>query len=226
MAFMFYISIVHFEVRLTSFKQLIDEIIMDLKILFLVILPLMLPVSLFKKYDAKIRHIIDTRNYIFREKKIHWLSAWFYGLTLTIFALFLFEYPYVFMLNYFQYDSLLFPVYQYDMILGISKTLIRNTAEYVEIGEVRTNMSNIKIWPKQELFPQTIYIFLNETGIHQRSNIDGFYVPNNAIHFINVLSKYLVFILAGYIYLGPFTEELRPEFRESLKYLVGRIKKK
>jgi hypothetical protein len=87
-------------------------------------------------------------------------------------------------------------------------------------------MSNIKIWPKQELFPQTIYIFLNETGIHQRSNIDGFYVPNNAIHFINVLSKYLVFILAGYIYLGPFTEELRPEFRESLKYLVGRIKKK
>ncbi len=237
LAFLFYVSIVNFEVGgLRSLRQLFSEMKEDI-------------INIVKPFR---------RNKIVSERNIKYNSflsapyAFVFSGCLVFFALFIFEYPYVFMLNYFQYDSLMFPIYLYEADI-ISPTFIRNTLgiigpiiplmlitkgigakirlnkkaawlificilsfgiwitfpstqSYKNISDIDTTLEgNITVWPNQELFPQTIYIYLNitdtDSGYHERKNLDGWYQIDNYVHTINVWTKYAVFFAVGFIFM-------------------------
>ena len=171
-----------------------------------------------------------------------------YSIFVAVLALFVFEFPYVLLLNWYQYGSWMFPVYQYNVVGGISTTLFRNIvlllfplawcivtpysfgyrfryrldktalflsvicvsfflvwiimphADYVSETEINNMLEGpIIIYPIQDKFPQTTYIYLNTSGVHDRNDIDGFWVNDPPVHAVNVLTKYQVFILVGYI---------------------------
>ena len=194
----------------------------------------------------------------FPDPRIHFVFTGFvpaimFSCLLAVFALFVFEYPYVFMLNWFHYGDLFFPIYYYNASV-MSPTFIRNTfgvlgplffilvtprlfgyvfrirldryaviltlvasvvwmgwiiypsdQEYVEPSNIVTPLTGpIQVWPKQTLFPQTIYIYLNvsrEVGLHERDDLDGFYLNDPPVHLFNVLTKYLVFLAVGYVFM-------------------------
>ena len=166
----------------------------------------------------------------------------------ALFALFLFEFPYVLLLNWYQYGSLVYPVYLYNVTGGISTTLFRNIvlllfplvwciftsynfgyrfryrfnytalllfmisvscfalwinmphADYVRLDDIDNKLSGeILGFPIQHGFPQTTYIYLNASGAHDFNDIGGFWVDDPPVHAVNVATKYIVFILVGYI---------------------------
>ena len=237
LTFLFYVSIVNFEVGgLKSLNQLFSEMKQDM-------------INIVKPFN---------RENIVLERDINYNSlisapyAFVFASCLAFFALFLFEYPYVFMLNHFQYDSLFFPIYLYEAS-PISPTFIRNTIgatlpiiplilitkgigaklrlnkkaswlificiisfsiwitfpstqPYKNPEDININLEgDITIWPNQELFPQTIYIYLNitdtDSGYHERKNLDGWYQVDHYVHTINVWTKYAVFFAVGFIFM-------------------------
>lgn len=59
-------------------------------------------------------------------------------------------------------------------------------------------------FPKQNVFPQTIYIFVNatkENPYHDREGLDGWWEEDNAVHFLNIMTKYMVSLAVVYPFM-------------------------
>ena len=251
LAFLFYVSIVNFEVGgFRTLKHLFQEMKEDM-------------INIIKPFRRD--KVVFDRD-IKYSSFLSYPYAFVFAGCLVFFALFIFEYPYVFMLNYFHYDSLWFPIYLYNAD-PISPTFIRNTIgvilpiiplmlftkgigakirlnkkagwlififilsfgiwatfpstqPYKTIEDIDTNLEgNITVWPNQELFPQTIYIYLNitdtDSGYHERKDLDGWYQVDHYVHTINVWTKYAVFFAVGFIFMIRPKEFVSLEVKEN-----------
>ncbi len=250
LAFLFYVSIINLEVGgLRSLKHLFQEMKQDI-------------LYIGRRKDIVFERDIDYTSFL----PAHY--ALVFSGCLVFFALFLFEYPYVFLLNHFQYDSLWFPIYLYEAS-PISPTFIRNTMgvtlpliplmlmtkgvgakirlnkkaawlificaisfsiwitfpstqPYKSTNDIDIQLDgNITVWPKQELFPQTIYIYLNitdtDSGYHERNDLDGWYQKDHYVHTINVWTKYAVFFAVGFIFMIRPKQFVSLEVKENAK---------
>jgi hypothetical protein len=235
-ALIFYISMINLHVEgLKSLRHLWEEIKIDFKVLTKFKIP----------YHSKWR-------YPAKEFKFQAYADFLYSGALALSAIFIFEFPYVFMLNWFQYNDLWFPIYLYNAD-PISPTLIRNVfgllipiyllfypkffgyrfklrvdrflmlftliTSIVWIGwiiypsdigykspdDIDTGFEPT-VWPNQKLFPQTIYIYLNTSGYHERHNLDGWFQEDMVTHTFNIVTKYMVFISVGYLFMVRFDD--------------------
>ncbi len=234
MAGLFYILIINIHVGgLRSWGQLSREIKGDLRILV--------------KWNFK----EERENY---KKRITWRhvspfqAVIFSGLA-VMFASFVFEIPYIFALNYFHFQDLLFPIYQlaggdltflfwrnllifilpisfiFFIFPGMYKLKLRTDHLYVFTilvflilgwmlwiyAPTNTNLVAIAyqvnytqdlngVWMPQvnKGFPQTTYLFYELRG--NEREVKGFWIQDDYIHTLNILTKYLSFALIGFIF--------------------------
>ncbi len=228
----FYFSFVNLNVGgFKSRKHLISEIKIDLRTL----------------WGFKINYGA-IMNYPVKAWRFQFMLDIMYSGFLVLIAGFAFEIPYVFMLNYFQYNSLMFPVFMYkggeallrnlffllvpigwcmiyplffrsrakyriDRLLALfilitslvwlGWIIYPSQMEYKSPDDIDLNIEPLT-WPNQKLFPQTIYAYLNvtmEEGNHSRKNIDAWHNDDPPVHLLNVLTKYMVFLSVGYLFM-------------------------
>lgn len=164
-----------------------------------------------------------------------------------LFALFLFEVPYSFLLDYFQFNSLFFPIYYSPLMVErnfsfliapavISVFALKRYGKngfryridrwlaimlfltvivfliwvyYPSSSPVQTEeslgLSQSETWvmPKQQLFPQTAVSYLNVSRdtFYQAKNLFFIHTDEWPVHLLNVVSKYLVFLSVGYLFM-------------------------
>ena len=232
MALSSYILMINFDVNgLTSLNQLAYEIQEDL-------LGFIHP-WVAREISANQKHLVNP------------LTALVYSGCISVGALFVFELPYIFLFNYFQFNSLMWPFYFWQTnFFGQSKEFIRNVglsilpfflAWWILYFPKKLSFTVRKKWvlillsltlstwiiwimipasvavqtpasmnlpsgdwlfPKQHLFPQTIYdYYLNATvnQPYESINQNGWHQNDPPVHLINIVTKYMIFVTITYI---------------------------
>jgi hypothetical protein len=231
-----YISMINFHVNgLTSVRQLFGEIRHDIRGLFGFRVG-----SLRKEYSKRNSYVGSFR-------------ASVYSCSMALSLIFVFEFPYVFFLNYFHFGSWLWPVYMFEPVMGFSLSFYRNMILlifpmflavwlliypmkwrvkyrlnfnllflllimvfswqqwilYDSEVEIKTpdnmglDLSTDWVFPEQKLFPQTVYVYFDSPSdeYYMRDNMVGWHQYDWPVHFLNVLTKYMVFLSVGYIFM-------------------------
>jgi len=236
MSLLVYFLVVNFQVGgLKSLSQLWREIKLDLKGIFGFNI---------KEYEVK--------GYVF-----HPYRAIIPALFIPVTALFVFEIPYVFLLNYYHFNSVIWPTYvswsnpspvfYRNILTPIACTLVSllfikqrgskylgshinykyrlgkllsifaavtvlmwgvwiiypSNAEVKTVDSINSNLTKPWVLPTQKLFPQNTYVFFNVSigDYYIRRDLDGFHVVEDVVHTLNIVTKYMVFLTVGYVFM-------------------------